>query len=296
MTAPVLFLALAAATHTVTLAPGETVAVHVAGPAGAPTVALVPGLIGSEYGYRQILPALHAAGLRTVVLEPLAVGDSSRPAGADYTLTAQARRLAAAADSVRVGRAVWVAHGVTASMVLRLALARPDLVRGIVSLEGGPAESAATAGAADGLGLASLVARFGGQKLLRDRLAQRLRESSGDPAWVTETVVRKYFASLAHDLEGTIAALQAMAGQPEPETLIPRLGGLDVPVVLLVGGAPGHRGHLPAAEIDLLRDALPDLTLETVPGAGHYLHEERPDVVVAAILDLVRRTAVGAAR
>src|SRR6266550_2417302 len=124
------------------LSAAESVAVTVTG-TGDPVV-LVPGLFGSAFGYRTLIPLLTDAGYRAIVVEPLGVGNSARPQHADYSLTAQADRIAAALDRLGVRQAIVVAHSLGASMAFRLAYRRPDLVAGIVSLDGGPAESPAT--------------------------------------------------------------------------------------------------------------------------------------------------------
>src|SRR5207245_6723895 len=93
-----------------------------------------------------VLPRLAPAGYRAIVIEPLGVGGSGRPERADCSLTAQADRLAATIDRLGVTRAMVVAHSTSASMAYRLAYRRPDLVRGIVSIEGGPVEVLATSG------------------------------------------------------------------------------------------------------------------------------------------------------
>lgn len=73
---------------------------------------LVPGLFGSAYAFRRIVPQLVAAGYLAIVVEPLGIGGSERPARADYSLTAQADRIAAVLDSLRVRGAIVVAHSV----------------------------------------------------------------------------------------------------------------------------------------------------------------------------------------
>src|SRR5438270_10708402 len=80
------------------VAQAETLQVTVAG-SGTPVV-MLPGLFGSAYGFRRVAPALVDSGYRTIVVEPLGMGTSSRPANADYTLSAQADRVAAALDSL----------------------------------------------------------------------------------------------------------------------------------------------------------------------------------------------------
>src|SRR5215213_3303729 len=78
----------------VPVAPAESLRVTAAGTGSV--VVLLPGLFGSAFGYRHLLALLPAAGYRAVVIEPLGIGGSPRPRGADYSLTAQAERIAAA--------------------------------------------------------------------------------------------------------------------------------------------------------------------------------------------------------
>jgi len=47
-------------------------------------------------------------------------------------------------DSLNAGPVLVLAHSLGAAIAFRLAIDRPDLVRGIVSLEGGPTEEATT--------------------------------------------------------------------------------------------------------------------------------------------------------
>src|SRR4051812_13587244 len=126
------------------VAEAETLTVTVSG-AGRPVV-LLPGLFGSAFAFRRIAPQLVDSGYRTIVIEPLGMGTSARPARADYSLTAQADRVGAVLDSLHITSAIVVAHSTSASIAMRLAFRHPVLVRGILSLDGGPAEAAAMPG------------------------------------------------------------------------------------------------------------------------------------------------------
>ena len=95
----------------------ESLEVATAG-AGDPIV-LIPGLFGSEFEFRKLVPLLNQAGYRTIVIEPLGIGTSARPEHADYSLTAQADRVAAALDRLGVGDAIVVAHSVGAAIASR---------------------------------------------------------------------------------------------------------------------------------------------------------------------------------
>src|SRR5919204_3893850 len=118
----------------ISVAAAETLSVTVSGvDAGAPLV-LIPGLFGSHFGFRKVVPPLQAAGYRTIVIEPLGVGASSRPEHADYSLAAQADRIARVLDSLGVDNAVGVGHALGAAMALRLPHPRPHLGRGLGAL------------------------------------------------------------------------------------------------------------------------------------------------------------------
>src|SRR5213594_2594595 len=185
----------------VVLTPVESVQVTVTG-AGEPVV-LIPGLFGSAFGFRRVLPLLAQTGIHAVVVEPLGVGTSARPARADYSLTAQADRVAAALDRLGLANAIVVAHAVGASIAYRLAYRRPDLVRGIVALDGGPAEAATTPGFRRALRLAPWIKLFGGVRLVRKKIRHNLIAVSDDTSWVSDEVVDGYTSGAARDLNAT---------------------------------------------------------------------------------------------
>ena len=264
------------------MAPAESIAVTVVG-RGEPIV-LIPGLFGSAFAFRKIAPRLAEAGFEAVIVEPLGIGASARPRSADYSLTAQAARVAAVLDTLGLRNAVVVAHSIGGSIAFRLAFHRPDLVAGIVSIEGGPAEEATTSGFRFAMHFAKLL-RFGGSGLLRAEVNREMKRASGDSSWVTDSVVTGYTADAARDFGATLNAFQGMAESHEPpEPLSAELHRIRCPVVLLLGTAP-HSSGVPSSEVALLQDSLPALAVDSIAGVGHFVFEEKPDTVV----DLVSR-------
>jgi len=239
-------------------------------------------LFGSAYGYRKVLPLLAHAGYRAIVIEPLGIGASARPERADYSLTAQADRIAAALDDLGVGAAVVVAHALGASIAYRLAYRRPDLVRGIVSLDGGPAEAATTPGFRRALRLAPWIKLFGGVRLVRKKIRHNLIAVSDDTSWVSDEVVDGYTSGAARDLNATLKAFLAMARAREPERLAPHLAEIRCPVRLVVGTTPHESGVSPA-EVTALAGALRAFAVDSVARAGHFVQEEQPEAVVRAL-------------
>lgn len=264
----------------IVVAPGESLHVVAAG-RGTPVV-LVPGLFGCAYGFRHLLDRLPAEGYRAFVIEPLAIGGSPRPEHADYSLTAQSDRLAEAIRRLQTEPVIVVAHSVSASTALRLALRHPEAVRAVVLLDGGPMESAATKGFRRAMSYVPWVKWLGGMKRLKPRIRHDLIASSADSTWITATVLDAYTAGAANDLDGTLKAYLRMADAREPERLAPALHQLRVPLWLLVGAAP-HQGGISADQIRLLAREIPRFSLDSIPHAGHYLFEESPEAVDAAI-------------
>jgi len=267
----------------VPVAPAESLSVEATG-RGDPVV-IIPGLFGAAFGFRKLVPLLVDAGYRAIVIEPLGVGASARPEKANYSLTSQADRIAAVLDSLHVRHALVLAHSIGGSEAFRLAYRRPDLVRALLSIEGGPTEKAITPAFKRALRLAPWIKLFGGIRLIRRKIRGMLMDSSGDASWVTDAVVLGYTAAAARDLDATLKAYLAMANAREPEQLAPHLSQIRCPVRLMVGGAR-HDGDVGAREVELLERTLPTFVLDSVPAAGHFIQEEEPGAVLAGVARL----------
>lgn len=271
----------------VVVAPAETLRVEMGGV--GPPVVIIPGLFGAAFTFRKVVPVLAADGYRPIVIEPLGTGFSSRPDKADYSLAAQSHRIAAVLDSLHVGKVLVLAHSLGGAMAFRLALERPDLVRGIVTLEGGPTEEATTPVFRSAMRYLPWIKLFGGIKLVRRKVRGMLLDSSGDRSWVTDFVVQGYTLGEARNFDATLKAFMSMSRAREPTRLAPRLAQVHCPIVLVIGTAR-HDGDVSPQEISLLASTLPSFAVDSEPGAGHYLQEERPAAVVAAVERLAQRT------
>ncbi|CAN5637777.1 hypothetical protein BH23GEM10_BH23GEM10_04490 [soil metagenome] len=265
----------------IALADGDTVAITTTG--AGPAVVIVPGLLGSHVSFRHVTDRLVAAGQRVLVIDPLGTGRSSRPKDGDYSLEAQAARLAATLDAVGASDVILVCHSVGGSMCYRLALRDPTGIRAIVAINAGPDERAATPGLRFAMRFAPLARLFGGAGHARSRATDGLKKSSFDAAWVTDDVVARYTRPFT-DMDATFNALEGMAGARDTVPLVPRLADVLVPVRLLVGAA-GRDGVTKDDEIEVLR-GIPDFDVSRVADAGAYVQEERPQAVVDVVLGL----------
>jgi pimeloyl-ACP methyl ester carboxylesterase len=259
---------------------------------GEPVV-LIPGIFGAAYGYRMLTGPLAQRGYRTIVIEPLGYGWSSHPKDADYSFAAQTGRVIRALDSLGVTGALVVAQSSGAAIAFRLAVLRPDLVRGLLSIDGGPAESAATAGMKKafkfGGGLVKLAMD---ESALRHDVRREIVRNSGDTTWITDAVVRGYTAGQTGDMSGSIDAFQRMSKSKEPSSLADRLHECAMPVRLLVGTVP-HPAEITADQRAMLGSTLRNFGTDSVMGSGQYIQEEQPAAVLAAVARLDMAAAQG---
>ena len=270
----------------VAVAPGETLRTTSVGQ-GEPVV-LIPGLFGAAYGYRAVTKALVNKGYRCIVVEPLGYGWSSHPKKADYSFTAQTRRVGDALDSLGVVRTLVVAQSTGAAIAFRLAVARPSLVSGVLAIDGGPAESPSTPGMRKAFKFGGFVAKLAmDETMLREEVRREIVRNSGDTTWITDALIRHYTAGQAADLSGSIDAFHRMAKSTKPEPLTDDLHQFTGPVRLLLGGVE-HPAEVPDEQRELLRDRLTDFAADTVPGSGQFINEEQPKVVVDAVAKLQR--------
>jgi pimeloyl-ACP methyl ester carboxylesterase len=268
----------------VTVAPGEILRTTTIG-TGEPLV-LIPGIFGAAFGYRMITGPLARSGYQTIVVEPLGYGWSSHPKDADYSFDAQTGRVSRVLDSLGVTRALFVAQSSGAAIAFRLAVLRPGLVRGLLSIDGGPAESAATPGMKKAFKFGGGLVKFAmDESALRHDVRREIIKNSGDTTWVTDAVIRGYTAGQTADMGGSIDAFQRMSKAKEPTSLADRLHECAVPVRLLVGTVK-HPSEVTADQRAMLTAKLRNFGTDSVPGSGQYIQEEQPTAVLAAVARL----------
>jgi 2-succinyl-6-hydroxy-2,4-cyclohexadiene-1-carboxylate synthase len=173
------------------------------------------------------------------------------------------------------GEATYVGYSMGGRHLLHLALANPELVRGLVLL-------GATAGIDDPVARAERVAAD-------ERTAARLREV-GLLDFLQEWVAQPMFAGvpaqrqfLVERMESTVdgleaSLLQAGAGAQDPSW--DRLHRLEMPVLVVAGELDDKYVRLGRR----LRTAIGDnATFATVVGAGHAAHLEQPEAFLAVL-------------
>jgi pimeloyl-ACP methyl ester carboxylesterase len=104
---------------------------------------------------------------------------------------------------------------------------------------------------------------------------------------VTDDVVAGYTAPF-EDLSSALNSMRAIANAVEPDSLRPRLPDVDAPVLLLLGTGAA-KGVTTAAEIATFAAGLRRFDVDSIAGAGQYIHEEQPGAVLQRIHAFMQR-------
>jgi len=198
---------------------------------------------------------------RDAVLFDLPGHGASPPPPAAWGAADYAAAVATAVDSLAPDRPVTVlGHSFGGRVGVHLAAARPDLVGGLV-LVGVPLLRVTPAYTPP---LHYRAARWGHRhRLVPDSVMERMRQRRGsDDYRAASGVMRDVFVRVVN------------------ETYEEQLRATKCPVALVWGE---RDTQAPVAVAEQARDLIPALAAYEVVDAGHDVHRERPEVVVAAI-------------
>jgi pimeloyl-ACP methyl ester carboxylesterase len=249
-----------------------------------PPLILVHGLGGAAANWAELAPLL--ARRHRLLVPDLPGHGRSEPLPAVSGLQPFADRVALVAEAEGMLPAPVVGHSLGGMVVLRLALRRPNDVTAIVLA----AAAGLSIGNVWGRNVLSLFSRIRpGRVAARHRgLVARspfLRRlvfgfvSVADPVGLTDDAVEGFLAAqLLHtDVDGAWQALRA--DDPRQE-----LADIDCPALVLWGA---EDAQLPLGDAFEYTRRL-HARLRVIPGCGHLLIGERPDVCDRAIEDFLR--------
>jgi haloalkane dehalogenase len=250
----------------------------------APPVLLLHGYPESSYMWREALPALAGAGWRAIAPDLPGYGDS--PPDRPGTWERHVQAVERFAAELELPPTVLVTHDWGVMIGLRWACDHPERVRALVISDGGfwadrrwhdLANTMRTPG--DGENLMAALTREGLGAALQG-LCPGMSEEALDEYW-------RAFA----DEDRRLAHLE-LYRSGDFEKLVPyegRLGALGVPALVLWGEQDPFAS---AAMAERFHGDIPGSELVLLPGAGHFIWDERPAESVDALLDfLLRRVA-----
>ncbi|HXW87017.1 MAG TPA: alpha/beta hydrolase [Streptosporangiaceae bacterium] len=293
---------------------------HVAEAGQGPLVLLLHGFPESWYSWRHQLTALAAAGYHAVAPDQRGYCQTSAPAGvADYSILHLTGDVIALMDALGDDRAVVAGHDWGAPVAWHAALFRPDRIRGVIGLStpyrprgSTPPVAALRQHLGDGFyivyfqppGVADAELSRDPERTFRAVLCglsgnaaavplvppglgllDAIPAPDALPTWLTEQDVHAYVTDYAAaGFTGPLNWYRNIDRNWEL-TAAWRHALIDVPALFIAGDSdPNLRTISPAG----LATFLPRLTRSVLlPGCGHWVQQERPGEVTAAMLEFL---------
>jgi len=258
---------------------------------GAPPVVLLHGLNNSYLSWSRVAPLL-ATDRRVLMLDLPGHGQSGRP-NVGYKLAWYARVVARWLEAVGIEKADIVGHSFGGGVAQMLLLECPERIRRLVLVAAG--------GLGKGVGwwlrLASLprVVEYLGQPFMAigTRLALRSAREGVTPRDVAELSRFNSQAGSARAFARSVRDVIDWRGQRK--NFLHRVNEVrKLPAVLVLWGdrdtlIPIEQGRAFAAQLE-------GAVFKSFEGSGHYLHNERPEEFVRAVLEFLDDPAVPAIR
>lgn len=310
---------------------GVTLRVLEAGDAGAPVVLLAHGFPELGYSWRHQIPALAAAGFHVLAPDQRGYGGSSRPDDiAAYDIAALTGDLVGLLDEVGARRAVWIGHDWGGPVVWSAAQLHPDRVAAVVGLSVPPVprpqlpptqafakvfgdnffymlyfQQPGVADAELDSDPARTMRRMMGSLSPADResallmnapgpmgFIDRLAEPSARPDWIGADELEHYISEFTRT--GFTGGLNWYRNLDRNWEIMsnPPAATIDVPTMFIAGSADPvlvftRRDRAAEVVTGPYREVMID-------GAGHWLQQERPDEINAALLEFLAGLPTGA--
>lgn len=215
----------------------------------------------------------HLSGVRRIAPDLRGFGSSDAPT-IGYSMGAYAADLAGLLDALEIEKAIVCGLSMGGYVAFELLRSFRSRVAGLVliatraladSPEGKQARDAAIA-----------AARAGAAASVADTMLPKVLGAAAleDPALVSSVRAMIERNSVA----GLVGALSAMRDRPDSTPLLASLG--DIPVLVVAGDADRI---IPLAEISGMREAIPGSRWLVIPGSGHLVSMEQPEMFTEAL-------------
>ena len=271
------------------LSTGVRVHVAQAGPPDAPVVLALHGWPQHWWSWRRVIPLL-SGDFRVLAMDLRGLGWSGWPADGDFTKQRIADDAVALLDALGIERAYVLGHDWGGYAAIRLAVSAPERVRALLAMSVGHPWVPRSRGAVNAWRLAyqlPLAAPLVGPAVIRDGRFPRavLRGAWGDRTTWDEEAAELYVQALrrdrpaqagsllyrhflARELPGTMRGAFARERFAMPARLL--MGRRD-PIAAFAGGFERHGA---------------DAAVEMIDGCGHFVPEERPQLVAERAREL----------
>lgn len=222
-------------------------------------------------------------GHRLVVLDLPGYG-RSEAGTAELDCAALADALTGLLDDLRVERSCLVGHGIGGGVAQAVAVRAPARVSHLMLIDSAAFGAAPQRMARLARALLPLARRLP-PGLLAGLVQGSVRTGFADPErsrLTLDTCLHAFTTAAGRD---QLARHLRMLDHCDTGAITPRLAALGIPTAILWGE---EDPFYPVALAHRLKAAIPHATLDIVPGARHFLPEDAPERVLAALTALLR--------
>ena len=245
----------------------------------APPLLIAHGLFGSARNFNS-LARRFATDRRVVMVDMRNHGGS--PWDDDCSYAAMAGDLGGAVRELCGGRAAVLGHSMGGKAAMALALTEPGLVSSLIVADIAPVAYAHShegyIAAMQGVDLSRVTRRGEADPML----AEAVPEAALRAFLLQNLVIEGGVARWRLNLDALARGMGALTAWPDD--LARRR--FDGPALFLRGGASDYAG---AQTEGAIRAQFPAAEIETVPGAGHWLHAEAPEAFATAVTGWLAR-------
>jgi pimeloyl-ACP methyl ester carboxylesterase len=272
-----------------------------------PLVVMCHGFPELAFSWRHQIPALIGAGYRVIAPDMRGFGRSSAPPEVEaYDVLTLCGDLRGLLDHVGEESAIFVGHDWGASLVWQLSVLHPERVRAVAGLSVPFVPRAPAApipimrkhlgedfyivwiqrpGVADAALGADVRRTLTTSRVWTARWAEEEDRVTARPSWLSEQELDVYVE--AFQRTGFTGGLNWYRNIDRNWELTADVAErrVEMPAMFLTGERDPVRSFMGA---EAMRDWVSDLRAEIVlPGAGHWVQQEQPDAVNAALLDFL---------
>jgi magnesium chelatase accessory protein len=260
---------------------------HVQEAGSGPTLLLLHGAGGATQSWRELLPRL-ARDFHVVAVDLPGQGFSRAGSRHRLSLTRMSEDLAALA--AHEGWHIDLIVGHSAGVALALDLACRIQPKGVVGLNAALGKFEGVAG-----WLFPLMAKVLALNPFASSILTRIPNSEARVRELLETTGSRFddrtlalYRRLAADRDH-VAGTIAMMSQWNIDALLARLDRVPCPVLLLAGA---QDGTVPPETSRRASERMDRAEARVLPGLGHLMHEEAPDLVAGEIADFAKAVGV----
>lgn len=258
----------------------ETVHIHYIEQGSGEPLILVHSIGQSLYTWRNVFSRL-SLNYRVIAIDLPGHGYSSRPQAFAYTIEEQANILRLFMDALGIQSAHFISFSMASMYVLRLALDTPERVGRLMLIAPGgmSADMPLAIKMLDSSLFGTVASMLYGMRTVDNVLADCLFDLT---LTMSPEVVAEYYKTICD--RPSRAALRASFHNFDDASVMNGLRALDAPVLMLQGSEDRWRGQENA---EVLHSAMPFAGFTAIRNAGHLVHEEKAERVIAATLEFI---------